>query len=147
MLLFSYLWLIILAEYFYLLLLHTFSFRCWWKWETTQKLKSINNKYFMCVTINKMTKGNIVFGIPVRRNYTKTRQYVQSKCEITNWYFKRLWTCSLLYYIYQELSLSTNTVVLKQGKLQHAAVYIIKFRMTSIKTEYLMTCILQNIPA
>ena len=51
---------------------------------------------------------------------------------------------SLLYF--QELSLSTNTVVLKQGKLQHAAVYIIKFRMTSIKTEYLMTCIMQNIP-
>ena len=25
--------------------------------------KSINNKYFMCVTINKMTKGNIVFVI------------------------------------------------------------------------------------
>ena len=37
---------------------------------------------------------------------------------------------------YQELSLSTNTVVLKQGKLQHAAVYMIKFRMISIKTEY-----------
>ena len=31
-------------------------------------------------------------------------------------------------------------------KLQHAAVYIIKFRMTLIKTEYLKTCILQNIP-
>ena len=29
-------------------------------------------------------------------------------------------------------TLSTNTVVLKQGKLQHAAVYIIKFRMTSL---------------
>ena len=43
-----------------------FSFGCWWKWETTQKLKSINNKYFMCVTINKMTKGNIVFVTPVR---------------------------------------------------------------------------------
>ena len=42
----------------------------------------------MCVTINKMTKGNIVFVIPVRINYTRTRQYVQSKCEITNWYFK-----------------------------------------------------------
>jgi len=53
---------------------------------------------------------------------------------------------SSLLYIYQELSLSTNTVVLKQGKLQHAAVNIIKFRMTSIKTEYLMTCILQHIP-
>ena len=51
---------------------------------------------------------------------------------------------SLLYF--QELSLSTNTVVLKQGKLQHAAVYIIKFWMTSTKTEYLMTCIMQNIP-
>ena len=56
----------------------------------------------------------------------------------------RDWT--RLCYIYQKLSLSTNTVVLKQGKLQHAAVYIIKFRMTSIKTEYLMTCILQKIP-
>ena len=54
---------------------------------------------------------------------------------------KRLWTWSLFCHISQELSLSTNTVVLKQGKLQHAAVYIIKFRMTSIKTEYLMTCI------
>ena len=53
-----------------------FSFGCWWKWETTQKLKSINNKYFMCVTINKMTKGNIVFVIPVRINYTRTRQYM-----------------------------------------------------------------------
>ena len=69
-------WLII----FYLLLLHTFSFRCWWKYETTQKLKSMNNKYFMCVTINKMTKGNIVFVITVRINYTRTRQYVRSKC-------------------------------------------------------------------
>ena len=53
---------------------------------------------------------------------------------------------SLLCYISQELSTSTNSVVLKQGKLQHAAVYIIKFRMTSIKTEYLMICIMQNIP-
>ena len=70
----------------------------------------------------------------------------KANAKITNWYFKKLWTWSLLCYIYQELSLSTNTVVLKQGKLQHAAVYIIKFRMTSIKTEYLMTCILQNIP-
>ena len=43
-----------------------FSFGFWWKWETTQKLKSINNKYFMCVTINKMAKGNIVFVIPAR---------------------------------------------------------------------------------
>ena len=83
-----------------------FSFRCWWKWETPQKLKSINNKYFMCVTINKMTKGNIVFVIPVRINYTRTRQYVWSKCYITNWCFKRLWTWSLLFYISQELSLS-----------------------------------------
>ena len=29
---------------------------------------------------------------------------------------------SLLCYISQELNLSTNTVVLKQGKLQHAAI-------------------------
>ena len=43
-------------------------FGCWWKWETTQKLKSINNKYFMWVTINKMTMGNIVFVIPVGIN-------------------------------------------------------------------------------
>ena len=57
-----------------------------------------------------------------------------------------LW--SLLCYVSQELGLSTDTVILKQGKfLQHAAVYIIKFRMKSTKTEYLMTCIIQNIPA
>ena len=32
-------------------------FGCWWKWETTQKLKSINNKYFMWVTLRmKSTK-------------------------------------------------------------------------------------------
>ena len=55
---------------------YMFSFGCWWKWETTQKLKSINNKYFMCVTINKMTRGNIVSVITVRINYIRTRQYV-----------------------------------------------------------------------
>ena len=55
---------------------YMFSFGCRWKWETTQKLNSIKNKYFMCVTINKMTKGNIVFVIPVKINYTRTRLYV-----------------------------------------------------------------------
>ena len=43
----------------------------------------------------------------------------------------------------KKLNLSTNTVVLKQGKLQHAAVYDIKFRMKLTKTEYLMTYIMQ----
>ena len=32
----------------------------------------------MCVTINKITRGNIVFVIPVRINYTRTRQYAKS---------------------------------------------------------------------
>ena len=32
-------------------------------------------------------------------------------------------------YISQELNLSTYTVVMKKGKLQHAAVYDIKFGM------------------
>jgi len=111
-------------------------FGCWWKWETTQKLKSINNMYFMWVTSNKMTMGNIALVIPVRINHTRTRHYVWSKCQITNWYFKRLW--SLLCYISHELSLSTNIIVLKQEILQHAAVYVIKFRMTSTKTKYLI---------
>ena len=112
MLLFSYLWL-----YYFWSPTSSYMFSLGWRWETTQKLKSINNKYFMCVTINKMTKGNIGFVIPVMINYTRTRQYVWSKCYITNWCFKRLWTWSLLFYISQELRLSTNTVVLKQGKL------------------------------
>ena len=64
-------------------------------------------------------------------------QAIRSK-QMLNYQLVLLWTWSLLCYIYQELSLSTNSVVLKQGKLQRAAVYIIKFRMTSIKTEYLM---------
>ena len=81
MLLFSYLWLIILADYFLSpISSYMFSFRCRWKWETTQKRKSINNKYFMCVTINKVANGNIVFVIPVRINYTRTSQNVRSKC-------------------------------------------------------------------
>ena len=41
-----------------------------------------------------------------------------------------------LCYISQELNLSTYTVVIKQGKLQHAAVYDLKFRMDGTKTEY-----------
>ena len=36
---------------------------------------------------------------------------------------------SVICYISQELNLSTNTVVLKQRKLQDAAVYDIKFRI------------------
>ena len=40
-----------------------------------------------------------------------------------------LWAWSVICYISQELNLSTNTVVLKQRKLQHAAVYNIKFRI------------------
>ena len=45
MFLFSYLWLII----FDVLAIssYVFSFGCWWKWETTHKLKSINNKCFV----------------------------------------------------------------------------------------------------
>jgi len=41
-----------------------------------------------------------------------------------------------LCYISQELNLSTYTVVIKQGKPQHAAVYDLKFRMDGTKTEY-----------
>ena len=48
-------------------------FGCWWKWETTHKLKSINNKYFIWVTINMMTMEKIAFVIPVRTNYVRTR--------------------------------------------------------------------------
>ena len=33
----------------------------------------------MSITIDKMTKGNIVFVIPVRINYTRTSQYVWNK--------------------------------------------------------------------
>ena len=138
MLLFSYLWLIIFDR----LLLHTcFPLDVGGSGRLHRNLNK-KNKYFMCVTINNMTKGNIVFVIPVRINYCRTRQMRNYQLVL----FKRLWTWSLLCHISQELSLSTNTVVLKKGKLQHAAVYIIKFRMTLVKTEYLMTCILQNIP-
>ena len=51
-------------------------------------------------------------------------------------YFKRLWTWSLLCYISQEPNLSTNTLALKQVKLQHAAVYDIRMKQT--KTKYLI---------
>ena len=118
MLLFSYLWLIIFDR----LLLHT----CF-PLDVGGSGRLHRNRYHQ-----QHDKG-IVFVIPVRINYW-------SKCKITNWYFKRLWTWSLLCYISQELTLATSTVVLKQGKLQHAAVYIIKFRMTLTKTEYLITC-------
>ena len=64
-------------------------------------------------------------------------------CVTINKMTKGIIVLSLLCYISQELSLSTNPVVLKQGKLQHDAVYIMKFRMTSTRTEYLMTCIMQ----
>ena len=39
---------------------YMFFFGCWWKWETTHKLISINNKCFMCININKKTKGNFL---------------------------------------------------------------------------------------
>ena len=73
MLLFSYRWLII----FDLLLLHTcFPLDVGGSGRLHENLNKKINKYFMCVTINKMTKGNIVFVIPVRINYCRTRQYV-----------------------------------------------------------------------
>ena len=97
----------------------------------------------MCVTINNDDKGKHCI-CHICKDKLYQNQAICLK-QMLN-YQLVLWTWSLLCYISQELSLSTNNVVLKQGKLQHAAVYIIKFRMTSIKTEYLMTCILQNIP-
>ena len=130
MLLFSYLWLTILADYFLSpTSSYMFSFRCWWKWETTQKLKSINNKYFILCYHQQDDKGKHCICLI---NYTRTRQYMFEPNAKLSTGTLRDWTWSLLCYIYQELTLSTNTVVLKQGKLQHAAVYIIKFRMTSL---------------
>ena len=41
--------------------------------------------------------------------------------------------------ISQELNLSTYTVVIKQGKLQHGAVQDIEFRMEQTETEIIMT--------
>ena len=46
--------------------------------------------------------------------------------------------------ISQDLNLSAYTVVIKQGKLQHAAVYNIKFRMKQTKAEYLITFIIHQ---
>ena len=90
-----------------------------------------NGKHCICHTCKDKLYQNQALCLKQMLNY----QYY--------WYFKGLWTWSLLCYISHELSLSTNFRVLKQEMLQHAAVYVIKFRMTSTKTKYFMTCILQ----
>ena len=111
-----------------------FSLQCWWLWETTNRLKSINVLCILHITVNlpggifnKRTKGNSVLSYMQREiiyQCTRTSQYVWSKCD-----YQRLWAWCQLCYISQELILFIYIVVIKKGKLQHAAVCDVKFRM------------------
>ena len=68
-----------MADYFWSpTSLYLFSFQCWWLWETTNRLKSINNKCFMYITHNcKSTwrhlqqedKGKLCIVIHAKINY------------------------------------------------------------------------------
>ena len=127
MLLFSHLWLII----FDLPLLYTcFPFNvggC----GSTNRLKSID-KCFMYIThdckstwrhLQQEDKGKLCIVIHTKINYIPIyqNQPVFLK-QMLN--YQRLWAWCQLCYISQELTLFTYTVVVKKGKLHHAALYI-----------------------
>ena len=121
-----------MADYFWSpTSLYLFSFQCWWLWEITNRLKSIN-KRFMYITHDcksrhleaSSTRGKRetlychtkINYIPIYQN-----QPVSLK-QMLN--YQRLWAWCQLCYIFQELTLFTYTVVVKKGKLHYAALYI-----------------------
>ena len=121
-----------MADYFWSpTSLYLFSFQCCWLWETTNRLKSIN-KCFMYITqdckstwrhLQQEDKGKLCIVIHAKINYIPIYQN-QPVCLKQMLNYQRLWAWCQLCYISQELILFTYTVVIKKGKLQHAAVYI-----------------------
>ena len=104
-------WLII----FDLSLLYTsFSFQCWWLWETTNRLKSIN-KCFMYIThdcksnwrhLQQEDKRKLCIVIHAKINYIPIYQN-QPVCLKQMLNYQRLWAWCQLCYISQELILFT----------------------------------------
>ena len=103
--------------------LSTFVVLHWPRFRIIRKNKWLGIHYWVYLSNNIKSRWSDLL-----THWLMTHDSLTHKTYVLN--FKRPWTWSLVYYTSQELSLSTNTVVLKQGKLQHTAVYVIKFRMT-----------------